>query len=78
MVACTSLLSYSGKHKRRITVQVSLGKCKTLSPKQPEQKGLEVWLKWQNSCLASTKSEFSTTKTNRKFGHLDFFILRKR
>jgi hypothetical protein len=30
---------------RRITVQVGLDKIKILSPKQPEQKGLEAWLK---------------------------------
>jgi hypothetical protein len=38
---------------RKIVFQA---KCETLSPKYPEQKGLEEWLKWWSICLASTKA----------------------
>jgi hypothetical protein len=33
---------------RRVAIQGQPGQivCKNLSPKQPEQNGLEVWLKW--------------------------------
>jgi hypothetical protein len=37
------------EEESRIVVQVCLGRVgisKTLSSKQPEQKGLEIWLKW--------------------------------
>jgi hypothetical protein len=33
-------------------------KSKSLPPKKPEQKGVEVWFKWYSACLATQSSEF--------------------
>jgi hypothetical protein len=44
---CTCHPSNGGKHKiGRFQSKPDWAKSKTLSPKQPEQKGLEAWLKW--------------------------------
>jgi hypothetical protein len=44
-----------GKYKiEGLRYRLAWAKREILSPKYPEQKGLEVWLK-QNTCRASTK-----------------------